>query len=113
MTTMQDQQGAVSIQEVMIAVGRLQSTLDAFAAVGARAATGVSDVPDDLDEAIDAVLAAAGLPDVRELPPPQRAMVAGMVRSAFGQAANLLAEPARTTGWSYTDPAVLEGIGRA
>jgi predicted O-methyltransferase YrrM len=70
-------------------------------------------MPSDVTSAIDDVLRAAGVPDLDELPPPQRAMVAAFARSAFGQAANLLAEPARSTGWAYTDPSVLEGMGRA
>jgi predicted O-methyltransferase YrrM len=111
MTTMQEQQGAVSMPDVMIAVGRLQTAVDALAAIGARASAG-DDMPADVDAAIDAVLAAAGLPDVRELAPPQRAMVAGFVRTAFGQATNLFTEPNRPAGWTYTDPAVLEGLGR-
>ena len=69
-------------------------------------------MPADVDAAIDAVLAAAGCPIVRELAPPQRAMVAGFVRAAFGQATNLFTEPNRPAGWTYTDPAVLEGLGR-
>src|SRR3954452_11753677 len=112
MTTMQDQQGAVSVQDVMIAVSRLQASLDALVAVGARAAT-ESGVPADGDSNIDAVIATAGPPGARELPPPQRAMAAAFVRSPFSQAPIVLAEPTREPGWSHTDPAALEGIGRA
>jgi SAM-dependent methyltransferase len=38
-------------------------------------------------------------------------MVAAFVRSAFGQATDILAAPTKLS-WSYTDPAVLEGQGR-
>jgi predicted O-methyltransferase YrrM len=104
----------VSIQEVMAAMARLQAAAEALAAVGARAAVTESDgFPSEVAGAVDNVLTAAGVPDLSELPPPQRAMVAAFARSAFGQAANLLAEPTRSVGWSYTDPAVLEGQGRA
>ena len=103
----------VSIQEVMAAVSRLLPATEALAAVGARATVTESDgLPAEVAGAVDDVLAAAGVPDLSELPPQQRAMVADVVRSAFGQAANLLAEPTRGVGWSYTDPAVLEGQGR-
>lgn len=103
----------VSIQDVMIAVSRLQGAIDALAAIGARAAVTEPDaIPTEVERAIDAVLIAAGVPDLGELPPPQRATVAAFVRSAFGQAANVLAEPTRRPGWSYTDAAVLEGQGR-
>ncbi|HEY2635801.1 MAG TPA: methyltransferase domain-containing protein [Solirubrobacteraceae bacterium] len=61
--------------------------------------------------AVDDVLAAAGVPDPSQLPPPQRAMVAAYVRSAFGQSTDMLAAPAKLS-WEYTDPAVLEGQGR-
>ena len=104
----------MSIQEVMVAVSRLQAAVDALAAVGARAAAAEpGGIPHEVAGVVDDVLTAAGIPDLRDLPPPQRAMVAAFVRSAFGQAANLLTEPNRPTGWSYTDPAVLEGQGRA
>jgi SAM-dependent methyltransferase len=69
-------------------------------------------MPPDVAAAVDGVLAAAGVPDPTQLPPPQRAMVAAFVRSAFGQATDVLAESTKTE-WSYTDPAVLEGQGRA
>jgi protein-L-isoaspartate O-methyltransferase len=103
----------MSIQEVMAAVSRLQAATEALAAVGARATVTEPDgLPTEVAGALDNVLTAAGVPDLSELPPPQRAVVAAFVRSAFGQAANLLAEPTRRAGWSYTDPAVLEGQGR-
>ncbi len=89
----------VSIQEVMAAVSRLQAATDALAAVGARAeVTGPDGIPTEISGAVDDVLSAAGVPDLSELPPPQRAIVAAFVRSAFGQAADLLAEPTRRAG---------------
>ena len=104
---------AVSIQEVMGAASRLLAATEALAAIGARAAvTDPDGMPSEVVAAVDDVLAAAGVPDLSQLPPPQRAMVAAFVRSAFGQATNLVAEPTRPAGWSYTDPAVLEGQGR-
>lgn len=103
----------VAIQDVMVAVSRLQAAVDALAAVGARAGTDRDALAPEVDTAIDDVLAAAGIPDLDQLPPPQRGMIAAFVRSAFGQAANLLAEPTRPAGWSHTDVAVLEGQGRA
>ena len=102
----------VSMQDVMSAVGRLQCAADALAAVGARAADTDGNMPPEVAAAVDDVIAAAGIPDPSELPPPQRAMVASYVRSAFGQSTDVLAEPSKTH-WSYTEPAVLEGQGRA
>jgi SAM-dependent methyltransferase len=105
------EESAVSMQEVMGAVSRLQSAADALAAVGARAADPGGEMPPEVASAVDDLLAAAGVPDPSELPPPQRAMVAAYVRSAFGQATDILAAPTKTS-WSYTDPSVLEGQGR-
>lgn len=111
MTTVQEKEAPVSMQEVMSAVGRLQCAADALAAVGARAADTEGTMPAEVAAAVDDVLAAAGIPDLSELPPPQRAMVAAYVRSAFGQATDVLGAPTKLS-WSYTDPAVLEGQGR-
>src|SRR5436305_7196014 len=111
MTTVQNKETPVSMQEVMSAVGRLQCAADALAAIGARAADTEDNMPPEVAAAVDGILAAAGVPEPRELPPPQRAMVAAYVRSAFGQATDVLAAPAKLA-WSYTDPAVLEGQGR-
>jgi SAM-dependent methyltransferase len=58
------------------------------------------------------VLAAAGVTDVDGLEPQQRAMMAGLIRTMFAQSADLLGCPTREAGWSYTDPVVLEGVGR-
>jgi predicted O-methyltransferase YrrM len=105
---------AVSIQDVMIAVSRLQATMDALAAAGARAAVEADggEMPPEISSAVGDVLTAVGLPDIGALPPPQRAMVAATVRSMFAQAADMLAAPDRAAGWTYTDDAVLEGQGR-
>ncbi|HEU5003330.1 MAG TPA: methyltransferase domain-containing protein [Actinomycetota bacterium] len=97
----------------MIAVTRFHAAAEAMAAIGARAAVDPAAMPDRVTDAVDDVLAAAGVPDLGLLEAPQRAMVAAYVRSAFGQTAHLLADPTRAEGWSYTDVAVLEGQGRA
>lgn len=102
----------MSIHEVMIAASRLLASTEALAALGARAGVEPDSIPSEIAAAIDDVLTAAGVPDLSTLPPPQRAMVAAFVRSAFGQAGNLLTQPARDAGWAYTDSTVLEGQGR-
>jgi 2-polyprenyl-3-methyl-5-hydroxy-6-metoxy-1,4-benzoquinol methylase len=63
-------------------------------------------------ERLRSLTAAAGLPDLAELEPPQRAMIAGLARSSLKQALDLLEEPERGPGWAYTDPGVLDGWGR-
>jgi SAM-dependent methyltransferase len=110
--TTERQEEPVSIHEVMIAASRLLASTEALAAMGARAGVESDSIPPEIASAIDDVLTAAGVPDLSKLPPPQQAMVAAFVRSAFGQAGNLLTEPARDAGWTYTDPTVLEGQGR-
>jgi SAM-dependent methyltransferase len=58
------------------------------------------------------VSAAAGVGDLRELAPPQRAIVIALLRSTLKQAADLVDDPGRAPGWSFTDPDVLDGWGR-
>src|SRR5207247_1463222 len=65
-----------------------------------------------VESALVRVTAAAGLADLDELAPPQQAMVLALIRMFFAQAADLLAEPDRATGWTFTDPHVLDGYGR-
>jgi SAM-dependent methyltransferase len=97
----------------MTAVARLQAAAEALAATGARASVSDADgIPAAVAPHLDAVLAAVGVPDLTQLPPPQRAMVGSYIRSAFAQAADILERPTRDVGWSYTDVAILEGQGR-
>jgi protein-L-isoaspartate O-methyltransferase len=105
----------MSFEEVMGAVHRLAVATEALAATGAQLSLAGSgaDVDAEIGSALRAVVEAAGLPDLDDLGPPQQAMLAGFVRTLFGQAADLLAEPARPPGWRHTDVAVLEGQGRA
>jgi protein-L-isoaspartate O-methyltransferase len=103
----------VSFNDVAGAVSRLQATTDALAALGARLSIGDHNtVAPEIRSALDEVLAAVGVGDVTDLEPQQRAMMAGVVRTAFAQSADLLDRPDRDAGWSYTDPALLEGQGR-
>ena len=102
------------MQEVMAAVNRLQAATGTFAALGARLSISSTDVvAPEIVAALDDVLGVAGIPDVNTLEPQQRMMMAGVVRTVFAQAGDVIARPTRESGWSYTDPAVLEGTGRA
>jgi len=103
----------MSMQEVTAVITRFQTATDALAALGARLGIGEGDaVPPEILAALDEVLAASGVTDVDDLEPQQRAMMAGLIRTMFAQSADLLGCPTRDAGWSYTDPAVLEGVGR-
>src|SRR5262249_1283291 len=66
----------------------------------------------DVAAALRAVSSAAGLPDPSQLAPPQREMVAGVVRMCLHQAQDLVDDPGRPSGWTFTDPAILGGCGR-
>ena len=86
-------------------------TMAALAATISMRQQGVTPPP-EVAAALDDVLAAAGLDEVAELPPPQQAVLAGMIAMFNGHANELLAEPTRAPGWTYTDPAILDGYGR-
>jgi len=104
----------MSMQEMAAVITRFQATTDALAALGARLGMGEGDtVAPEILAALDEVLAAAGVADVDGLEPQQRAMMAGLIRTMFAQSADLLGHPTRDAGWPYTDPVLLEGVGRA
>lgn len=102
------------MQELMAAANRLQTATEAFAALGARLSIeSPDDVSPDVVAALDDVLEAAGVPDLDTVEPAQRMVLLGVVRTMFAQASDVLARPVREAGWSYTDPVLLDGIGRA
>lgn len=69
--------------------------------------------PPEIVAALRAVSDAAGLGDaLDELPPPQQAVVAALVRLYLTQALDLLDEPGRAAGWTFTNPVILDGWGR-
>ena len=104
----------MSFEQVMGTLQGMLTTTDALAAIAARISlgTGASAVDPDVGAGLDAVWAAAGLPDLDSLAPPQQAMLVSMIRLYFAQADDLLREPGRAPGWTFTDPLVLEGFGR-
>src|SRR5436190_17235206 len=86
----------MAMEEVLQVFSRLWVATDALAALGARLA--VADdaaLTPEIAAALDEVLAAAGVPGLDDLAPPQRAMLASAVRTSFGQAADLLSAPTR------------------
>lgn len=104
----------MSMLEMTAVITRFQATTDTLAALGARLAIGEGDtVAPEILAALDEVLAASGVAGVDGLAPQQRTMIAGLIRTAFAQSADLLGRPGRDAGWSYTDPVLLEGQGRA
>lgn len=101
-------------EDVMATVSRWLVATEALAAVGAELALLEAPEPGhpDVVGALQAVSAAAGLPDLSELSPPQREMVIGLARMVVHQAADLVDNPGRQPGWTFTDPAILQGWGR-
>jgi len=101
-------------EDVMGTVMRWTTATEALAALGAELALQQTDVeaPPEIVAALRAVSTAGGLTDLAELPPPQQAMVAGMIRMYLHQALDLVEHPEKAPGWIVTDPAVLDGWGR-
>jgi len=101
-------------EDVMSAVSRLLLATDTLAALGAELSLIQANQPGDprMVAALQAVSAAAGFPDLSELPGPQRELIIGLVRMSLRQAADLVDDPGRAPGWAYTDPAILYGWGR-
>jgi SAM-dependent methyltransferase len=104
----------MSFEELMGTVQGMSTAVDALAAIGAELSLRSSGTPVDpqVEAALARVTAVAGVPDLESIPPPQQAMALSLIRLFFAQAANLLAEPARSPGWTFTDPNVLDGFGR-
>ncbi len=104
----------MSFEEVMAVVSPLLAANDALAAIGAELSLKSSGEEADavFVSALRSVSAAAGLPDLDGLAPQQQAMALNIIRLYFAQANELLNDPGRPPGWTYTDPLVLEGMGR-
>jgi SAM-dependent methyltransferase len=104
----------VSFEDVMAAVGRWMVATEALAAAGAELAlAGPQDGGDpDVTAAVRGVSAAAGLPPLGELAPPQREIVAALIRMCLRQAQDLVDDPGRPPGWTFTHPDILTGWGR-
>ncbi len=105
----------MSFEEVMATVQPMLVALDTLAAIGADLSvkTSGADADPGIVSTLAAVSAAAGVPDLDALAPEQQAMVLNIIRLFFAQSQDLLNEPARAPGWTFTDPTILEGMGRA
>src|SRR5258708_28666832 len=104
----------MAFQDIM---GKVQGWVvgtEAVAALGAKLALAQngSIAPPAIATALDAVIAAAGLAEIDELPPPQQAILLGLARLYARQMVDLLDEPGREPGWSFTHPDILDGWGR-
>jgi len=104
----------VSFDKVMATAGRWIVAADALAALGAelRLLQMGTETSPDVRAALTAVSAAAGLEDLNALPGPQRDAAIGLIRMTLHHAIELVEDPSRSPGWTYTDPAILQGWGR-
>jgi len=95
-------------------VGRWMIATEVLAATGAQLTLAERrDAGDpDVTAALRAVSAAAGLPALDELAPPQRDTVAALIRMCLRQAQDLVDDPGRPPGWTFTHPDILTGWGR-
>ncbi|MCA1843803.1 MAG: class I SAM-dependent methyltransferase, partial [Actinobacteria bacterium] len=102
------------LEDVMPTVMQWSTATAALSALGARLALAQSGAaaPPEVDAALRAVMEAGRIAEVDELPPPQQAMLLGVVRMLLHHALDLLDQPGRDAGWTFTDPVILDGWGR-
>lgn len=103
----------MTFQSLMSATHRLCASMDALAALGAElrlrrtgepATAGVRALLREVVHRIDPQM-------LSEISGEQEAIALGVIESFFHQALDLLENPARNPGWSYTDPTVINGQG--
>jgi SAM-dependent methyltransferase len=104
----------MSFEDVMATMMRFATAAEALAAVGAELALAQSgeSAPPEIVGALRAVSTAADVGDLGEIPPPQQAIMLSVIRMYLRQSADLLEEPSRAPGWTFTDPTILDGWGR-
>ena len=104
----------MTFEEIMPKVMQWSTAAEALGALGAHLTLAQSgaDAPPEVAEALRKVLDAAGLTGVDQLPPPQQAIVASLAKLSVHQANELIEAPGRATGWTFTDPVILDGWGR-
>ncbi len=104
----------MTFEEILPKVMQWSTAAEALGALGAHLTLTQSgaDAPPEVAEALRKVLDAAGLTGIDQLPPPQQAIVASLAKLYLHQAAELVEAPGRATGWTFTDPVILDGWGR-
>jgi len=104
----------MSFEDVMGAVMRWVTATEALAALGAElslAQTGET-ARTEITTALRAVSTAAGVDDLADLAPPQRAMALSIIKTYLRQSIDVVDNPSREPGWRFTDPDILDGWGR-
>jgi predicted O-methyltransferase YrrM len=103
----------MSFEDVMPVVMQWTTATEALAALGAQLSVLQSgSASPEVASALHAVSAAAGLSDLDDIPAPQQATLLAIIRLQLHQALDLLEHADREPGWTFTDPAILDGFGR-
>jgi SAM-dependent methyltransferase len=103
----------MSFEDVMGAVMRWTTATEALAALGAELSLQQSGRGSpEVVAALSAVSEAAGLGDLRQLDPQQRATFIAIARLYLRQSVDLLEHADAAPGWTYTDPGLLQDWGR-
>ncbi len=103
----------MSIESLMSATHRLSASMDALAALGAelrlrrQGTSCASEMRTLLREAVHQIDPKA----FDDITADQEMTALAIIDAFFRQAADLLESPSRPPGWSYTDPAILNGQG--
>jgi methyltransferase family protein len=105
----------MAFEDLMAAIQQRLVGMQALAALGAGLELRLSqtDAPPEVAAQLRAVETAMGLDDLDDIPPPQQAIALGLIRTYVAHAVELLDDPAREPGWTYTEPTILDGWGRA
>ncbi len=104
----------MAFEDVIGTVMGWNTATQALAALGAELALDLSGeaAPPEIAAAVSAV-STAGSISLEDLAPQQKAIILGIVQLTLRQALDVVAQPARPAGWTYTDPVILDGWGRA
>jgi SAM-dependent methyltransferase len=106
----------MGIDQIVGTALRLNTSLEALAALGARLRLLADDEPGHpaVTPLLDGAVEAMGLGQaLQTLSAEQARTVADGIRAFFLQAADLLERPQRAPGWVFDDPTVLQSQGRA
>ncbi len=104
----------MSFEEITGTIVRWSVAVEALGAVGAELKlkqAGREPAP-EVAAALKQVAVAAGLPDLDDLNPQERAVVLAIVDLYSHQMTDMLEQPGRSPGWTFNDPVLLDGWGR-
>jgi precorrin-6B methylase 2 len=104
------------MEEIRGQTARLAASTEALAALGAALRLRASglEAPPEVQAGLDEVLAALGLDDaIRSATPDELSVALGPIRALLLQSVDLLTDPSRAPGWTYTDAELLEGFGQS